>query len=60
MSAPAIAQTRIAPMTMSRKFTWMPGSVAAKPLTPMCMPSSPFTPVKWSDAHQPTAIAPNA
>ena len=60
MIAPAIAQTMIAPITISRKFTWMPGSVEAKPLTPMCRPSSPLTPVKWSDAHQPTVSAPNA
>ncbi len=38
-----MAQTKIAPTTMIRKFRWMPGSVAAKPLTPMWMPSSPFT-----------------
>ena len=43
MIAPAMAQTRIAPITMIRKFKWMPGSVAAKPLTPMWMPSSLLT-----------------
>ena len=37
----------------------MPGCASAKLLTPMCRPS-PLKPPKWFEAHQPTAVAPNA
>ena len=44
MIAPAIAQTMIAPITISRKFTWMPGSDATNSLTPKWMPCRRSTP----------------
>ena len=57
---PAIVVKTSANTSTSRKFMWMPGSVAAKPDTAMCQPFSSPTCEKKPEPSQPIVYAPIA
>ena len=57
---PAIAANPTATSRMRKKFRWMPGRVAANPVTPMWMPFSWLTWEKKSEANHPIEYAPKA
>ena len=57
---PAIVVSTSAATSTSRKFTWMPGCVSAKPDTNTCQPSPLPTSEKKPEPSQPIVYAPIA